>query len=99
MYLSAFLTLALAAGSAVALPAASSDFAKTKVFEKPATVPTRWAKLDNIVGGLDKGNTTLELRIQLTSQNTDKFHDLALNVCVILSCTGRFGSMIRVLIE
>ncbi|KAF7534263.1 hypothetical protein G7054_g6365 [Neopestalotiopsis clavispora] len=80
MYLSAFLTLALAAGSVVALPAASSDFAKTKVFEKPATVPTRWAKLDNIVGGLDKGNTTLELRIQLTSQNTDKFHDLALNI-------------------
>lgn len=84
MYLSAFLSLALLATGSVALPASSGSFAKTKVFEKPAVVPSRWAKQDSLVAGLDKSNATLELRIQLAAQNTDKFHETALNVREIL---------------
>ncbi|KAI0178003.1 peptidase S8/S53 domain-containing protein [Pestalotiopsis sp. NC0098] len=80
MYLSAFLSLALLATGSVALPASSGSFAKTKVFEKPAVVPSRWAKQDSLVAGLDKSNATLELRIQLAAQNTDKFHETALNI-------------------
>jgi tripeptidyl-peptidase I len=83
MYLSASLLLALLATGSIALSASSDSFAKTKVFEKPAVVPGRWAKQDAAIAGSSKSNATLELRIHLVAQNMDKFHEMAMDVRII----------------
>ncbi len=64
-------------------PASSSDeIFKTSVVENISGPPEGWIRDDT--AKLDKDNHTVKLRIHLTHQDMDKFHDLAMKVLIFL---------------
>jgi tripeptidyl-peptidase-1 len=86
MFLTRFCAFLALSCSAVAFPAigkhvltVSEDREFTKsVREKLARPPQGWTKDESFT--LDKDTSTLRLRIHLSHQDMDKFHELAMNV-------------------
>jgi tripeptidyl-peptidase-1 len=66
----------------VARPTSGVDF-NSAVFEKLNGAPVGWVKDSS--AKLDKDATSITLKVHLVNQDMDKFHDLAMNVRLLLS--------------
>ena len=76
MFFSSIISTALVlSASAIASP-----IGKVSVIEKLNGPPVGWAKDESIV--LDRDAEGVKLRIHLVQQDMDKFHELAMDVCL-----------------
>jgi tripeptidyl-peptidase-1 len=53
---------------------------KSSIYEKLSGPPAGWVRDDSTT--INKDISTVKLRIQLMEQNMNKFHELAMNVCL-----------------
>jgi tripeptidyl-peptidase-1 len=63
----------------------TNEFSKA-VIEKLEAAPVGWVKDSSTE--LDKDSTSITLKVHLVNQDMDRFHDLAINVCVISRTTA-----------